>query len=271
MFKAKDILIKPIDSKSSNACVRQFHYSGKIVPNSQIHFGVFMNGVLHGALQFGPSTDKRRMAQNLGIGFNEFLELNRMAFSDFLPKNSESRAIGYCLRILKKKYTQLKLIVSFADACQCGDGTIYRASGFKLINIKKNSSLLSLSSEAMAEVRKYIPSVAQVVSDKSLNHIIARKSLNHQITSGGSYLTSIAKKLGAKPVDGFQMKYLYFFDKELEKKYKFINFQDIPDSVKMYKGIKRTEQYSNASVYQTEEGGATPTCALHLKDDDGKT
>ncbi|MFZ4672570.1 MAG: hypothetical protein ACOYLT_11215, partial [Flavobacterium sp.] len=67
--------------------------------NSQIHFGVFLNQKLEGALQFGPSIDKRRMAQNLGIGFNQFLELNRMALSDNCPKNSESRSLGICLRL----------------------------------------------------------------------------------------------------------------------------------------------------------------------------
>ena len=104
MLTAKDIKIKPIDARSSVAIVSKYHYSGKCTQNSQIHFGVFLNDKLEGALQFGPSIDKRRMSSNLGVGFNEFLELNRMALSDRCPKNSESRALSICIKIIKKKY-----------------------------------------------------------------------------------------------------------------------------------------------------------------------
>lgn len=234
----KNIIIKSIDSASAKKVIQKFHYSGKTTQNSQIHFGVFLDGILHGALQFGPSIDKRRMAENLGVKFNETLELNRMAFSDFLPKNSESRALGVCLRILKKTYPHLKIIVSFADACQCGDGTIYRASGFKLHSFKKNSSLL-----------------------KNIDgSVVAKKALDNKITSDGKYLSNT---LGLKPLEGYQMKYLYFFNKDLENKFKFIDFKDIPDNVKMYKGIKRASSKDIvASGDQSEEGGETPTDAL---------
>ncbi|MGY4194525.1 MULTISPECIES: hypothetical protein [unclassified Bradyrhizobium] len=35
-------------------------------------------------------------------------------------------------------------MISFADGCQCGDGTIYRAVAFVLTGIKLNKSLLRL-------------------------------------------------------------------------------------------------------------------------------
>lgn len=244
MFTAKDIQIKVIDSASSRKIVERYHYSGKCTQNSQIHFGVFLNGKLEGALQFGPSIDKRRMAQNLGIGFNESLELNRMALSDNCPKNSESRALGICLRMLKKNYPHLKIIISFADACQCGDGTIYRASGFKLHSYKINTSLLKMPN----------------------GDVVAKKSLDNKKDSSGKYLSSVAVKNGAKPLNGYQMKYLYFLDKGLEKRFKFVDFDKIPDYVKMYKGSKRSELDSKASDLQSEESGATPTTALHLQD-----
>jgi len=242
MFTAKDIEIRVIDSASSRRIVQRYHYSGKCTQNSQIHFGVFLGGKLEGALQFGPSIDKRRMATNLGIGFNDALELNRMALSDACPKNSESRALGICLRILKKNYNHLKLIVSFADACQCGDGTIYRASGFRLHSFKKNTSLLLMPD----------------------GKVTAKKSLDDKLSSDGKYLSSIAIKNGAKPLTGYQMKYLYFFDKSLEKNFKFIPFDRIPDEVRMYKGSKPIEHESNASGFQPVESGAIPTSGLQL-------
>lgn len=61
MGHAKDILLKPIDRKDADALVKRVHYSGKVVNNSQIHIGVFYQGQLEGAMQFGPSLDKRKI------------------------------------------------------------------------------------------------------------------------------------------------------------------------------------------------------------------
>jgi hypothetical protein len=139
---AKDIVVKPIKAAVANDFVRQNHYSGKVVPNSQVHLGVFYAGNLEGVMQFGPSLDKKK-TQTLvsGTAWNAFIELNRMAFSEALPKNSESRAIGVALRHIRKNAKHIDWVISFADASQCGDGTIYRASGFVLTGIKKNSGL----------------------------------------------------------------------------------------------------------------------------------
>lgn len=255
MFKAKDIVIKSIDSKTASEIVKRNHYSGKVTNNSQIHFGVFLGGTLQGALQFGASIDKRRMAQNLGVGFNETLELNRMALSDQCPPNSESRALGICLRILKKAYPHLRVIVSFADACQCGDGTIYRASGFKLHSFKKNNSLLH-DPEGKVHFNHG--------GKKYKGGVIAKKSLDDHLGEDGKYLSSSLKKQGLVPIEGFQMKYLYFFDKELEKRFKFVDFADIPQEVRMYKGkkIRAESKEIVATGFQPVEGGENPTSAL---------
>lgn len=145
MGKAKDILLKPIDAKTANDLVRRVHYSGKVVQNSQVHIGVYYQARLEGALQFGPSLDKRKIQGLVSdTEWHEFIELNRMAFTDALPRNSESRAIAISMRLLRQHAPQLKWVVTFADATQCGDGTIYRASGFVLTGIKENQQLYTL-------------------------------------------------------------------------------------------------------------------------------
>jgi hypothetical protein len=167
-----------------------------------------------------------------------------------LPKNSESRAISVCLRILKKTYPHLRCIISFADACQCGDGTIYRASGFKLHSFKKNNSLLDAGNGEVA-----------------FNHgtkkrkVVAKKSLDHKLTPNGQNLSTVLK---LKPIEGFQMKYIYFFDKSLEARFKFID--KIPDEVRMYKGqkIRASSVESGTTSFQEVGGGESPTDALQL-------
>lgn len=142
MGRAKDIIVKPISASDANRIIKRLHYSGKVVNNSQVHLGVFLDGKCGGALQFGPSLDKRKLMGLVeGTKWNEFIELNRMALADWLPRNSESRVIAVAMRLLRKNYPWLKWVVSFADGCQCGDGTIYRASGFVLTGMKKNNQI----------------------------------------------------------------------------------------------------------------------------------
>jgi hypothetical protein len=112
MVKAKDIVVKVIPSRIANDFIKKHHYSGKVVNNSQLHFGCFLNNELHGVMSFGCSLDKRKV-QNLVINkktnkpalWNEWLELNRMAFDEALPRNSESRCISIALKLIKKKCT----------------------------------------------------------------------------------------------------------------------------------------------------------------------
>lgn len=145
MGRCKEIIIKVIPAKVANPFVMKHHYSGKVVQNSCLHFGAFLDGKLHGVLSFGSSMDKKKV---IGLvedtGWNEFLELNRMAFDDYLPRNSESYCIGATLRMIKKQAPHIKWIISFADGTQCGDGTIYRASNFVLTGISKNKTIIEM-------------------------------------------------------------------------------------------------------------------------------
>lgn len=206
MGKAKQIIVKPINSKAAREFVKKNHYSGKVVQNSNLHFGCFLNGVLGGVMQFGSSLDKRKV-QGLveNTGWNEFLELNRMAFSNLLPRNSESRCISIAIRLIKKHYPHIKWIISFADGCQCGDGTIYRASGFKLIQINKNSTIYKLiSGEVIAK------------------HGASKKDFS-----------------GSKRMNGYQLKYIYLIDKTCKITVPILPFSKIDElNAGMYKGEK---------------------------------
>jgi len=158
MSKVKDIKIKVLPANIANDFVKKNHYSGKVVPNSSLHLGCFLGGILHGVMSFGPSINKKgtiNLVKN--TEWNGFLELNRMAFDDYLPKYSESRCISIAIRLIKKNAPQVKWIISFADGAQCGDGTIYRASGFYLVGIKENTAIRinPLTGEKMHTIQAY--------------------------------------------------------------------------------------------------------------------
>lgn len=222
MATAKDIRVAPISGKDAAALVRRVHYSGKVVPNSQLHLGAFLDGRLEGVMQFGPSMDKRKV-QGLveGTGWNGFLELNRMAFSDRLPRNSESRALGVAMRMIRKHYPHIEWVISFADGTQCGDGTIYRASGFVLTAVRENKTILQLPD-------------GTIVADKTL------QNANHATTGKNA---SWWKKNGAKPLDGFQLRYIYFLNPAAKERLTIpvLPFSKIDEmGASMYKGQKIT-------------------------------
>ncbi len=146
MGAAKNIEVKLIKSNVAIEFVKRNHYSGKVVANSQVHFGCFLNGTLHGVMSYGPPFMKEKLIGLVaGTNWNDFLELNRMAFDAFLPRNSESRCIAISIRMIRKQAPHIRWIVSFADATQCGDGTIYRASGFVLTGWTHNKSIIRLA------------------------------------------------------------------------------------------------------------------------------
>lgn len=252
MGRAKEIKIKVISAKIANEFVAQHHYSKCYVRNSVLHFGAFLDGQLHGVLQYGNSIDKRRTiglvdtGMSINDGWHSYLELNRMAFDEYLPANSESRCIAITLKLIKKNAPHVQWVLSYSDGTQCGDGAIYRASGFALTSIKKNSTILNFNDK--------------IISDKTLNN---RKD---------GFNASKAKKLGAKPLDGFQLRYIYLLDKTCRINAPIINFSRIDElGAGMHKGKKITiaerkharevnADKRNDSII--EIGGANPTHAL---------
>lgn len=246
MASAKDLIVKPISAKDASALVRRIHYSGKVTQNSQLHLGVFLNGRLEGAMQFGPSLDKRKI-QGLvrGTCWNGFIELNRMAFSDRLPRNSESRALGVAFRMIRKHYPHIEWIVSFSDATQCGDGTIYRASGFVLTSIKKNAQMLQMPDGS----------------------VMARKTLDNpnHTGAGGKFGSAIAKENGAVALPGYQLRYIYFTIPAARERLTvpILPFSKIEEmGAGMYRGEKITRTKEQDAGNPPALDGATPIRAL---------
>lgn len=211
MSRVKEIELKVIPAKIANDFIKKHHYSGKVVNNSFLHFGAFLDKKLHGVMSFGHSLDKSKIQKLVkNTGWNEFCELNRMAFDDYLPRNSESYCIGKALRLLKKNAPHLKWVISFADGCSCGDGTIYRASNFVLTQIKKNSSM-------------WINDKGDKVQTMTIN---TNPSLN---------------KKDFKLLDGYMLRYIYFLDKKCIKDLtcEIIPFSKIKEiGASMYKGVR---------------------------------
>jgi hypothetical protein len=245
MGRAKEIVVKVIPSKIANEFVKKNHYSGKVVNMSTLHFGCFLDDKLHGVMSYGPPMDKRNVlnlvqSSNNGINekWNEMLELNRMAFDEYLPKYSESRCIAISIKLIKKNAPQIKWILSYSDATQCGDGTIYRASAFYLTQINKNSTIYKLSN----------------------GEVVAKR--------GDSKYDFV----GSKAMVGYQNRYIYLIDKTCKITVPILPFSKIDEmGAGMYKGKKVSLQsrketcadgLNKSRSTSSIEMAVTPTSAL---------
>ncbi len=254
MGEAKRLIVKPIAAADANRIIKSLHYSGKVDPRSSLHFGVFLDNKCGGAMSFGPSIDKRRMQGIVeGTLWNGFLELNRMAFADWLPRNGESRALGYALRCIGKRYPHIQWVVSFADATRCGDGAIYRASGFVLTGIKPNSSMWELPS-------------GEVICDlvtRMAGSVALRKRIGFR---NGETWSTFADRAGARRVPGFQLRYVFFIDPTARQRLTvpILPFSEIDRrGAGMYKGKPRVRSVDgDTSANHAEEGGSIPTRTL---------
>ena len=239
MASAKDLIVKPISAKDAAALVRRVHYSGKVVPNSQLHFGVYLNGRLEGAMQFGPPMKKRAMIGLVSdTTWNGFIELNRMAFSERLPRNSESRAIAIAMKLIRNHYPSIEWAISFADGTQCGDGAIYRASGFCLTGIKRNSEIRinPRDGKPMATMAAYHKGYAKEISNW-------------------------------QPLVGYQFRYIYFLNPDARQRLTvpILPFSKIDEmGAGMYRGEKITRAKEQDSGHHPELGGVTPTRTLQI-------
>lgn len=250
MGRCKEIIIKVLPASIANAFVRKHHYSGKVVPNSTLHFGAFLDGKLHGVLSYGNSMDKRKvMGLVEGTGWNEFLELNRMAFDDYLPRNSESYCIGATLRMIRKQAPHIKWVISFADGAQCGDGTIYRASNFVLTGIRENKSIIKLpSGRRVCQITITAHPDAQELREECdyLGIPLRLYSVKDWIKRGGEF------------IPGYQLRYIYFIDKSYRKR---LTVPELPFSkidelgAGMYKGENITQAERHAIKTKQNEDG----------------
>lgn len=247
MGRAKEIIVKVIPAKIANEFVKRWHYSGKSAINAYLHFGCFLDNSLHGVLQFGPPLQKSNI---LGLvkdtKWNDFIELNRMAFDNYLPKNSESRCLAISMRLIRINTPQIKWVVSFADSTQSGDGAIYRASGFILTSIKENSTLYQLPNGFI------FADIGLRASSYKL-----REKVGYKV---GELFSKFKQRTGAIKLKGFQLRYIYLIDKSCKLTVPIIPFSKIDEmGAGMYKGKKITvaERRKNAAVAHRGEQPAT--------------
>jgi len=111
--------------------VKLHHYSGKCPP-SKLSIAAMLNGKVIAGLTFS-SVVRLETAYKQKLKHNEVLELSRLAIDHKYHKyNFASWLISKSIKMVKNKFSSVRLLVSFADSTYNHSGTIYKASNWIL-------------------------------------------------------------------------------------------------------------------------------------------
>lgn len=134
--------VKQVTRKDVKDFIEEYHYSGNIngciadycfalySPDNEM-VGAMFYGRMAMANQWKRFSDKP----------DNVIELRRLCCKDDTPKNTESFFIGKTLRMLRKLWGK-GVVVSYADKEYGHEGTIYKASNFKMIGEIKGARVI---------------------------------------------------------------------------------------------------------------------------------
>lgn len=130
-FGKRSLYVAAIPAAQAREVIVQRHYSRRIVNNSYVHLGVYHQGGFRGVLQFGYALNPHRAGKVVeGTRQDEYLELNRIWLDDVCPRNTESQAISYAIKYIRRACPTVAWVQSFADERCGGLGVVYQASNF---------------------------------------------------------------------------------------------------------------------------------------------
>lgn len=201
------------------AC-ENWHYS-KCIPKSKlVKFSVYEDEKFVGVIIYGCGAT-RSLVNSYGLQPEEGCELVRIALRKHF--NPVSKMLSISLKMLKKNFPGLRLVVSFADPEQGHHGGIYQATNWIF------SGYSAASDEYIYKGKRW--------QGRSFRNSFKGMENHHEV----------------KKVKGSsKIRYLFPLDKEIKK--------TIEKLSKKYP--KRVEHESNASNFQLEKSGAVPTNTL---------
>lgn len=132
-FSFKSVVIKPVDGSVALKFFDAYHYLDR--SRSGLHFGAFIGDDLVACTTFSGLT-RVESARQIGFDPDEVIELSRFCIRS--GYNQRNFASWFMKKVLKR-ISGFKAAISFCEASAGHDGTIYRASNWKLVNSTKSS------------------------------------------------------------------------------------------------------------------------------------
>lgn len=141
MMTLREMQVEPCDLSAVAEFVETHHYLKSVrglVPD--LCFRVQYKNQTIGAAIFGRSAMNSTIAKYSENGKFRLTELRRFVMVDDTPKNSESFVLAQMFRELRKR--GIERILSYANPSHGHVGTIYRATGFRLLGQSARSRVI---------------------------------------------------------------------------------------------------------------------------------
>lgn len=122
--------------EAAKYAVMKWHYSQAMPAGKLVKIGVWENDAFVGVVIYGRGANNN-MLKKYKLKMNQGCELVRVALTKHITP--VSRIIAISLKLLKRQYPTLRLIISYADTEQGHHGGIYQAGGW-LYTGKSNSA-----------------------------------------------------------------------------------------------------------------------------------
>ena len=201
--------VEEIPRKSIVQFIEKYHYSHNVNGvQSLYHFGLYGEGSfgltkMIGAMMYAIPSMPATASKYNPINPNKCLELRRLVCVDDTPKNTESYFIGKTFKWLKK-YTDMEVIVSFADQHYGHSGTIYKATNFDYLGETADARVLIVDGKEM--------------HSRSLNQLKRPygRELNRRYKAGDENI--FWKKRKPKHI------YVYYLNKKIKRQIKKLDF-----------------------------------------------
>lgn len=119
------INVKRISKEHYKEWLLKKHYAKRLCSVS-FAYGLYIDNVLNGVCTFGKPASNPLCVGVCGKEYSKYVyELNRLCINDDLPKNTLSRFLSKCLKMLPSL-----IIVSYADTSMNHNGYIYQATNW---------------------------------------------------------------------------------------------------------------------------------------------
>jgi hypothetical protein len=210
--------------------VRKWHYSKSLPPPPMVRVGVWENEEFIGCVLFARGANRNLLAP-FGLEQTEGCELVRIALSKH--KAPVTKIVSIAIRMIRKKFPSMRLILSFADPHQGHNGTIYQAGNWMFIGQSQPSFVYEDSNGKKWHPRMISKTGVKKVFGKTRRVLTPDQCKQIQVPG--------------------KFRYAMALDASMQSKLKQLE-QPFP---------KRARSIdSDAPGVQSGEGGATPTRAL---------
>lgn len=214
-FDPSRVILREVSKETAKNMIIKYHYSHKWTL-CRISYGIYYKldkdcdffkekeEKLIGVVVYGQPVG-RSAAQSISdiVKISEVFELTRLFIHDQYGRNIESYCVAQSLKMVKRDFPQLKVVISYADNEAGHRGGIYQATNFLY---QGNSTLALLPNHSISLVGppyKWMHSrtVSSIYGSHNVEHL--KKKINH---------TFYRKRESSKH------RYIYFLCNKTEKK-----------------------------------------------------